>query len=191
MSALASLQVLVVDDNPQMRSLVMTILRGAGIRTVREAAHGGEALQVLRDFPADLAIVDFNMRPLDGVAFTRLIRNAKDSPNAYLPIIMMTGHAERSRVMDARNAGVTEFVVKPLTAKSLLSRIQAVIFKPRPFVRTDDYFGPCRRRLVDPRYGGPFRRSEDAHRDAAASSTESSPPESSSSESSAKASNVA
>ena len=191
MSALASLQVLVVDDNPHMRSLVMAVLRGAGVRTVREASHGGEALQVLKDFPADIAIVDFNMRPLDGVAFTRLIRNAKDSPNAYLPIIMMTGHAERSRVMEARNAGVTEFVVKPVTAKSVLGRIQAVIFKPRPFVRTDDYFGPCRRRLVDPNYAGPFRRSEDAHRESTASSTESSAPGSSSPASSAKASNVA
>jgi two-component system, chemotaxis family, chemotaxis protein CheY len=176
-SALGSLQVLLVDDNPHMRSIVVTILKGVGVKSLREASHGAEALQALRDFPADLAIVDFNMQPLDGVQFTRLVRNAKDSPNPYLPIIMMTGHAERSRVMEARNAGVTEFVVKPVTAKSVLSRIQAVIFKPRPFVRTDDYFGPCRRRLKDERYAGPFRRSEDAHRSSESSSSDSSPAE--------------
>lgn len=173
-SALESLQILLVDDNARMRSIVMTVLQGAGVKTVREAAHGAEALQALRDFPADVAIIDFNMQLLDGVQFTRLIRNAKDSPNPYLPIIMMTGHAERRRVTEARNAGVTEFVVKPVTAKSVLGRLQAVIFKPRPFVRTDDYFGPCRRRMTNARYPGPFRRSEDAHREEAASSTNSS-----------------
>jgi CheY-like chemotaxis protein len=161
MSALESLQVLLVDDNPHMRSIVVTILKGVGVKRVREVASGADALKAMRDFPADLAIVDFNMAPLDGVEFTKLVRNAKDSPNAYLPIIMMTGHAERSRVEEARNAGVTEFVVKPVTARSILSRIQNVIFKPRPFVRTEDYFGPCRRRVKDERYNGPRRRNDD------------------------------
>ncbi len=165
MSALESLQVLLVDDNPHMRSIVMTILKGVGVKRVREVSSGAEALTAMRDFPADLAIVDFNMAPLDGVEFTRLVRNAKDSPNAYLPIIMMTGHAERSKVEEARNAGVTEFVVKPVTARSILGRIQAVIFKPRPFVRTDSYFGPCRRRVKDERYTGPFRRNDDVQKD--------------------------
>ena len=165
MSALESLQVLLVDDNQHMRAIVVAILKGVGIKRVREVGDGAEALHALRDFAADLAIVDFNMSPLDGVEFTRLVRNANDSPNPYLPIIMMTGHAERSRVYDARDAGVTEFVVKPVTAKSVLSRIQAVIFKPRPFVRTDSYFGPCRRRVQDARYAGPYRRATDAQRD--------------------------
>jgi two-component system chemotaxis response regulator CheY len=167
MSALESLHVLLVDDNPHMRSIVLTILKGVGVKNVREVSHGGEALHAMRDFAADLAIVDFNMSPLDGVAFTRLVRNAKDSPNAYLPIIMMTGHAERWRVVEARNAGVNEFVVKPVTARSILSRIQAVIFKPRPYVRTGDYFGPCRRRVSDAAHKGPFRRGDDAQREAA------------------------
>jgi two-component system chemotaxis response regulator CheY len=162
MSALDSLQVLLVDDNQHMRAIVAAILKGTGVKRIREVSDGSEALLAMRDFAADLAIVDFNMSPLDGVEFTRLVRNANDSPNPYLPIIMMTGHAEKSRVYDARDAGVTEFVVKPVTARSILSRIQAVIFKPRPFVRTDGYFGPCRRRQADGRYPGPYRRSTDA-----------------------------
>jgi len=52
--------------------------------------------------------------------------------------------------------------VKPITARAVLSRIQAVIFKPRAFVRTDAYFGPDRRRVNDPHYTGPFRRADDA-----------------------------
>ncbi len=162
MSALASLRVLLVDDNAHMRSIVAAILKAAGVGRIIEVGDGAAALNTLRQEACDLAIVDFNMTPLDGVEFTRRVRSAPDSPNPYLPIIMMTGHAERSRVEEARDAGVTEFVVKPITARSILSRIQAVIFKPRPFIRSTDYFGPCRRRGRDRNYFGPFRREDDA-----------------------------
>lgn len=158
MSALGSLNVLLVDDNAHMRAIVGTILKGAGVSKPLEVSSGAEALQLMRDHPVDLAIVDFNMFPLDGVEFTKLVRNSHDSPNPFLPIIMMTGHAERHRVEEARDAGVTEFIVKPVTARSVLARINAVIFKPRPFVRCDGYFGPCRRRVDDARYEGPERR---------------------------------
>jgi two-component system chemotaxis response regulator CheY len=116
---------------------------------------GAEALQVVRDHQIDIAIVDFRMSPLDGVQFTQLVRQSPDSPDPFLPIIMLTGFAERHRVFEARDAGVTEIVVKPVTARSLLDRINTVIFKPRPFIRTEDYFGPCRRRRDDPAYDGP------------------------------------
>ena len=165
MSALNSLNVLLVDDNQHMRAIVAAILKGAGVGTTHEVNDGAEALRVLRERPIDLAIVDFNMFPLDGVEFTRLVRNAPDSANPFLPIIMMTGHAERHRVCEARDAGVTEFIVKPVTANSVLSRVQAVIFKPRPFVRTESYNGPCRRRVNDPRFTGPWRRAGDERRD--------------------------
>ena len=161
-SGLESLRVLLVDDNQHMRAIVMTVLSGVGVAHIRETRDGAEALAALREWPADLAIVDFQMTPLDGVEFTRLVRNSPDSRNPYLPVIMMTGHSERTRVMDARDAGVTEFVAKPLTAKSVLERIHAVIYRPRPFVRTADYFGPDRRRKDDPGFAGPWRRSTDA-----------------------------
>jgi CheY-like chemotaxis protein len=156
-----SLRVLLVDDNQHMRAIVTTVLAGVGVKHVRETRDGAEALEALRDWPADLAIVDFQMFPVDGVEFTRMVRNAPDSKNPYLPIIMMTGHSEKSRVVEARDAGVTEFVAKPLTAKAVLDRIQAVIYHPRPFVRTAAYFGPDRRRRDDPAFTGPWRRSSD------------------------------
>ncbi len=161
MSSLQALQVLLVDDNQHMRAITSAVLQSAGVRTVREASDGGAALEVLRDQAVDLAIVDFNMFPLDGVEFTRLVRNSPDSANPYLPIIMMTGHSEKSRVVEARDAGVTEFVVKPITAKAILERMNAVIYKPRPFVKTDGYFGPDRRRNASKTYKGPYRRSTD------------------------------
>ncbi len=162
MSSLNTLQVLLVDDNQHMRAITSAILQSAGIRRIREVADGGAALDAMRDQAIDLAIVDFNMFPLDGVEFTRLVRNSPDSANLYLPIIMMTGHSEKSRVTEARDAGVTEFVVKPITAKAILERINAVIFRPRPFVKSEGYFGPDRRRTEARNYKGPFRRATDA-----------------------------
>jgi two-component system, chemotaxis family, chemotaxis protein CheY len=167
MPSLAAIQVLLVDDNPHMRTIASAVLKSAGVRKVLEAGDGGAALQLLRDHPVDLAIVDYKMFPLDGVAFTRLVRNSPDSANPYLPIIMMTGHSGKERVYEARDAGVTEFLVKPITAKAVLDRIQSVIWKPRPFVKTEGYFGPDRRRVVPPGYRGPFRRATDGAREAA------------------------
>ncbi len=158
---LAALRLLVVDDNPHMRAIVLSLVQGLGVREVRQAADGGEGLRLLREAPADVALVDLNMAPLDGVGFTRAVRTAPDSPDVYLPVIMMTGQVERTRVMEARDAGVTEFLLKPLTLRSLIGRMEAVIHSPRPFVRTAAYFGPDRRRRADPAYTGPDRREED------------------------------
>jgi CheY-like chemotaxis protein len=167
-----TLRVLLVDDNQHMRAIVVAVLAGVGVKNVRETRDGAEALECLREWPADLAIVDFQMTPMDGVEFTRTVRTGANSKNPYLPIIMMTGHSEKSRVVEARDAGVTEFVAKPLTAKAVLERIQAVIYRPRPFVRTATYFGPDRRRRDDPTFAGPWRRSTDADRAEGQSSSE-------------------
>ena len=157
----ANLRFLLVDDNHHMRAIVAAIIGGLGVRHIREAMDGAEALQAMREGPVDIAIVDFKMSPLDGVQFTQLVRNSPDSVDPFLPIIMLTGFAERHRVFEARDAGVTEIVVKPVTARSLLDRINMVIYKPRPFIRAGDYFGPCRRRRDDPKFSGPYRRITD------------------------------
>ena len=161
MFSLKSLNVLLVDDNQNMRAIASAVLHSADIRNVYEASEGATAFDLLRRHAIDLAIVDFNMFPLDGVTFTRMVRNSADSTNPYLPIIMMTGHSEKVRVYEARDAGVNEFVVKPITAKAILDRIQSVIFHPRPYVKTGGYFGPDRRRTQVPDYRGPRRRRTD------------------------------
>ncbi len=97
--------------------------------------------KALKDYRADIALVDFTMQKLDGVGFTRLVRSSTDIQNPYLPIIMISGHSTRTKVAEARDAGVTEFVGKPVTARALLARIEAVIMKPRPFIRYSRYFG--------------------------------------------------
>jgi CheY-like chemotaxis protein len=158
-----SLRVLLVDDNWHMRSIAITLLESFGVTQIRDVDSGADGLHVARHWPADVAIVDFKMEPMNGVQFTRIIRNAPDSRNPYLPIIMMTGHSAIVRVMEARDAGVTEFIAKPLSAKTLLNRLNAVIYQPRPFVRTPTYFGPDRRRRADPAHCGPWRRFDDGN----------------------------
>ena len=120
-----------------------------------------EAVKVMKKFQADIVLTDWHMEPQDGIDLVRIIRNSKDSPNPYVPIIMLTGHTELQRVIDARDAGVNEFLAKPLSAKSLYGRIATIIESPRPFVRTKEYFGPCRRRQNLGPQGGMKERRHD------------------------------
>ncbi len=152
------LNVLIVDDNRHMRFLVRMILKSLGVRDIMEAEEGASALKTLNNFDADIVICDWNMQPMDGIEFTKIIRTSDDSPNAYVPIIMLTGHTEVSRVVTARDAGVNEFLAKPVSAKKIYQRIKTILDHPRQYVRTPSYFGPDRRRRQDPEYDGPERR---------------------------------
>ena len=155
------LRILLVDDNHYMRVLLAEILRAIGVNEIHEANDGAEALQTLRDHQVDIVMTDLSMQPLDGIDFVRLLRRSPDSPNQMCPVIMITGHSTMARVQEARNAGVNEFLAKPLNARSVVERINQVIDHPRPFVKTDDYFGPDRRRRADPAFKGPYRREGD------------------------------
>jgi len=94
----------------------------------------------------------------DGLELTQMIRQPGANANPFVPIIMITGHTEKARVTAARDAGVTEFLAKPISAKSLYQRIVNVVANPRPFIKTKNYFGPDRRRGVNSNYVGPERR---------------------------------
>ena len=159
MSGFKTLKILLVEDNQHMRTIVREILKGAGITQVQEAHDGADALEALQHFPADIAIVDFNMAPVDGIDFTRTLRKAPANCNPMMPVVMITGHSERTRVEEARDAGVNEFVVKPLTAVSLLARINTVVLYPRPYIKTRNFIGPERRRRSDD-YKGRERRGQ-------------------------------
>jgi len=144
-----------------MRVLLAEILRAIGINQIYEACDGAEGLQMMRSHPVDIVLTDLAMEPLDGIDFVRLLRNAPDSPNRLAPIIMITGHFTLARIREARDAGVNEFLAKPITARGVIERLHQIIDHSRPFVRTDGYFGPDRRRRADPRYDGPRRRAGD------------------------------
>ena len=161
------LKALVVEDNQHMRMLLRSLLNALGISNVVEATNGEDAFALLRDSQPDLILSDLSMKPMDGIEFVRQVRMSRDSPNPYIPIIMVTGHTERHRVEAARDVGVTEVLAKPITAGSLFQRIGEIIDRPRAFVKAADYFGPDRRRHASPDYTGPFRRREDFENDLA------------------------
>ena len=137
---------LVVEDNAFSRRVMKEILKHLGATDIVFAHDGIAAWESLkRDMP-DIALLDWEMGPADGHRFLHRVRHDPHSPNPHLPVIMVTGYADREHVFAARDAGVNEYVVKPLSVKTLLDRIQAVIERPRRFVRIGKYFGPDRRR---------------------------------------------
>lgn len=155
------LKILIVEDNQHMRSLLRGLLNSVGIREILEANNGASALDALREKKFDLILSDLSMAPMDGLEFSRKVRTGDHSPNPFVPIIMITGHTEKHRVEAARDAGVTEFLAKPITAHSLFSRIAEIVERPRAFVRCEAYFGPDRRRKTLESYAGPWRRHDD------------------------------
>ena len=167
---LSALSALVIDDNHHMVSIIKTLLRGFGVKSINEATDGMAAFEVFRNARSDIILLDYMMPSFDGLEFTRLVRTASDSPNPQVPIIMVTAYTERANIEAARDAGVTELLTKPIAAIDLYRRIVSVIERPRPFIQSRKYVGPCRRRapFPNPDYRGPERRKENKQEEAGA-----------------------
>lgn len=155
---LSDLSFLIIDDNNYMISIIKTLLRGFGVHEIHEAHDAAEAFEEFRNVPVDIILLDYAMDTLDGIEFARMVRTADDTPNPYVPIVMLSAYSERYRVTDARDVGITEFLRKPICAQDLHQRIIQVIENPRPFIRTPRYFGPDRRRISDANFKGEERR---------------------------------
>ena len=145
---LAHIKIVIVDDEHYMRKVVRTMLMGIGVRTIYEAADGPEGLELIRTMAPDLVIVDWEMPGLDGAGFVRMVRSPQTFPYPDVPIIMLTGHGERSRVIEALKIGVNEFLLKPVSSKALQDRLVAVLTKPRKSVQSGNYYGPVPRNLL-------------------------------------------
>jgi len=137
---------LIIDDNAFTRQLIHRILTQFGAQHVHEAENGEHGITETRSFRPDIIIADWMMSPINGVDFVQWLRESGDSPAPFTPVIMVTAYSNRHNITEARDAGINEFLTKPISAKSLFSRIQSVIEKPRQFVRAKNYFGPDRRR---------------------------------------------
>jgi two-component system chemotaxis response regulator CheY len=144
----AATKVLVVDDEHYMRKVVRTLLMSIGVRTIYEAPNGPTGLETIRTMSPDVVIVDWQMPGLDGASFVRMVRSPETFPFPDVPIIMLTGYGERSRVIEAVKIGVNEFLLKPVSSKSLHSRLVSVLTKPRTIVKAGGYYGPVPRNLA-------------------------------------------
>lgn len=155
------LRILVVEDNNPMLEICKTLLITFGVGEVISAKNGEDGYKLFCKENPDIVLADWMMHPTDGISLTRRIRNDARSPNHYVPIILMTGFSEKKRVVQARDAGVTEFLVKPFTARDLYKRVAQIIERPRQFVRSEDFFGPDRRRKADENFKGSYKRESD------------------------------
>jgi two-component system, chemotaxis family, chemotaxis protein CheY len=158
---LGALSILVIDDQPFFRVLLTEVLRSLGVGHVAVAVDGEDGFDAFRNMRPDVVVTDWMMPKLDGIALTRRIRSLSDEAQQRVPIILVTAKSERSQIDLARSSGIDEFILKPISAKSICDRLREVIEKPRPFVTFATYSGPCRRRRDEPNFSGPFRRFDD------------------------------
>ncbi len=147
-----------------MRHIIGAVLRAYGFSQIKDCDNGAMALRALPHFRPDVIVTDFAMPEVDGIEFTLNVR-AMDGPMRFIPIIMVSGHAHAKLVFAARDAGVNEFLAKPVTGRNLADRIRRIIEEERVFVNAEDYKGPDRRRGQASDYKGPWRRVEDAERE--------------------------
>ena len=115
-----SCKVLVVDDSATMRKIVIRALNAVGCTDTSEAADGLQALAAFQTTPFDVVLTDWNMPHKSGVELTREIR----ALGSKVPIFMITTEAERSRVLEAIRAGVSDYLVKPFTAELLREKLE-------------------------------------------------------------------
>ncbi len=153
------LRVLIVDDNNDMRTLLRRMLASIGVKHILEATDGRAGIAILHETGCDVVLSDLDMKPMNGIEFTLAVRTSDNLSNSVVPIIMITGRTEMHVVEKARDAGITEFIAKPVTMGALQGRLTEVVERPRPFVRTGGYLGPDRRRKKTGR--SPGRRQDD------------------------------
>lgn len=159
---LKDLKILIVDDNQQMLELLKSVLESFGILNIYSANGAHEAFRTFSTKSIDLVITDLVMPEGDGIELVRNIRNHQKSPNQYVPVIMVTGNCEKTRVLQARDAGISEVLLKPFNTRDLYKRIERMIENPKKFVRSENFFGPDRRRKKEKElYNGPYRRKTD------------------------------
>lgn len=154
-----NITVLVVESTKAMFDLTKSVLVAFGVNQVYSAYGFDEGYDTYCRVNPDLVIIDWLDDPKNGLELTKKIRNDGTSPNPFTPVVLMTGYSQKKRVLQARDSGITEMLVKPYTAKALYQKIEQLIEKPRNFVRSENYFGPDRRRLTrEEDYKGPDRR---------------------------------
>jgi len=143
---LSQIKVLVAEDYAPMRKLLGQILFELNVADFQLVANGKEAIDFLAEYRADILIVDNVMEPISGTELTRMVRAGETPLDRGTPIIMVSGETSRELIVDARDAGINEFLAKPISTQMLLQRIIAIADNPRGFVETSNFYGPDRRR---------------------------------------------
>jgi two-component system chemotaxis response regulator CheY len=125
MSVNKNMPILVVDDYNTMRRIVRNLLKQLGFDNTDEAADGSEALKKLREKPFAMVISDWNMEPMSGMELLKQVR--ADEKLKMLPFIMVTAESKPENVIAAKQAGVSNYIVKPFNAETLKTKLVSVL----------------------------------------------------------------
>jgi two-component system chemotaxis response regulator CheY len=147
--AIEGLVVLIADSNAYTRRLTRQMLATIGVKSVYEVADGIAALNTLPAIKADVMVLDWHLLGLEGPEVMRIVRSPGAFPKSNLPVIMMTDQGLQSRVTTALRVGVHEFLIKPISPKTLQQRLLGIVLNPRPMVRAGRFYIPMPRRRVD------------------------------------------
>jgi two-component system chemotaxis response regulator CheY len=120
-----AMQILVVDDYNTMRRIIRNLLKQLGFDNVDEAADGGEAFKKMQEKSFGLVISDWNMEPMTGLDLLKLVR--ADAKVKNTPFIMVTAESKPENVIAAKQAGVSNYIVKPFNAETLKTKMTSVI----------------------------------------------------------------
>lgn len=142
---LKNIRVLLVDDDPLILRLISDVLKHLGFSAITKANTGGEAVNLICTHEFDLIITDWRMPDTKGIDLIRFVRSSSKCAYPHVPIILLTGNTGSNYIMKARDAGVTEYMIKPFSVQQLVRRIKSIIENPRSFIDAPHYKGPNRR----------------------------------------------
>ncbi|RMF08469.1 MAG: response regulator [Alphaproteobacteria bacterium] len=138
--------VLLFDPNPHSARILQTVLHQSGVKSVIHATEESEAIDLMKLSQLDAVLCDCSGKSDAGLNILRFIRNPKGPCDPKLPVIMTASDASVTKVTQARDAGSTEFVAKPVSVATMTKILVSALEKQRPFVESEQYFGPDRRR---------------------------------------------
>lgn len=143
----STINLAIVDADQNIAYLTRKLLSSLGFNRIFIVHSGEDVIELMKEEPIDIIITDWETSSMGGIDLAKFLRRSPESPNRMLPVIMLTAHADRYHIEKARDSGVTEYVIKPFSAKTLLERIYAVVENPRGFIISKKYIGPDRRRI--------------------------------------------
>ena len=142
---LSRLKVVIVDDLAFGREVARSLLVAAGVHNIAAAVSVEEGWKLVRNFHPDLLIADWQMEDAPGITLLRLVRESPDSPNRFMPVLMLTAYREQNRVLEAMGAGTTSYLVKPFTPRDFYTKLRFCVEDRRDFVQKTGCFGPAQK----------------------------------------------
>lgn len=174
---LRRINTLIINNSEQVANLLAKMMSEFGFTKIHTAQTALRAVQILREVKINLVIADAELRvpkqqggsnsdavkdediyKISGFDFISRLRQSPNSPNRYIPVVMLADALEKEQLLKARDAGVNEILPKPLSAPELCQKLEAIIDAPRMFITASSYKGPCRRRSSQPNAVGEERR---------------------------------